>query len=45
MNTLKHTRPPLPRPPAALIRVDTCDARSIAFRGTHTATAQHLHHS
>ena len=34
--------PLLPHSPAALIRVDTCDARSHAFCGTHTATAQHL---
>ena len=35
-------RPPLPQPPAALIRVDTCDTQSHTFCGTHTATAQHL---
>ena len=35
-------RPPLPQPPAALIRVDTCETRNHNFRGTHTATAQHL---
>ena len=34
--------PPLPPPPAALTRVDTCDTRSHTFCGTHTATAQHL---
>ena len=31
-----------PPPPAALIRVTTCDPRSYTFRETHTATAQHL---
>ena len=35
-------RPPLPPPPAALIRVDTCDTRSYTFRETRTATTQHL---
>ena len=35
-------RPPLQQPPAALIRVDTCDTRRCVFRGTRTAAAQHL---
>ena len=42
MTRLQPYRPPLPQPPAALIRVDTCDTRSHTFCGTHTATAQHL---
>jgi hypothetical protein len=39
---LTHTHPYRPPFPATLICVDTCDARSIAFRETRTATAQHL---
>ena len=34
--------PPLPPPPAAPIRVATCDTLSHTFRETYTATAQHL---
>ena len=34
--------PPLPPPPAPLIRVDTCDTRRCAFRETYTAATQHL---
>ena len=35
-------RPPLPPPPAVLIRVDTCDMRIYAFLETRTAIAHHL---
>ena len=40
---LRHLYSPhiLP-PPAALIRVDTCDSRSYTFRETYTAATQHL---
>ena len=34
--------PPLPQPPAAPIRVDTCETRNHNFRETYTAATQHL---
>ena len=42
MNRCQTYCPPLPQPPAAPIRVATCDTRSHTFRETRTATAHHL---
>ena len=42
MNRCQTYCPPLPQPPAAPIRVATCDTRSHTFRGTRTAAAHHL---